>query len=169
MYVLTELVRPGITEKRLHYSKLNNHLYIDIETNMETVPETLLNLKRNNFLEKNIYDYVIINFTHPIVVLKSSNRGKTGSSCCTAQKMQFSITDFFSKCDQIRRKLQILSHLLKKSVMENFFFCAVILLLAILSVVKKKLKIIWLSAVQNIKIQFLKLVRNLLLERLKVL
>ena len=79
MYVLIELVRPWITEKRLHYSKLNNHLFIDIETDMETVPETLLNLKRNNFLEKNIYDYVI-NFTHPIVVLKSSNRGKTGSS-----------------------------------------------------------------------------------------
>ena len=40
----------------------------------------------------------------------------------TAQKMKFSITDFFSKCDQIRRKLQIWSHLLKKSVMENFIF-----------------------------------------------
>ena len=28
--------------------------------------------------------------------------------------------DFFSKCDQIRSFLQIWSHLLKKSVMENF-------------------------------------------------
>ena len=28
------------------------------------------------------------------------------------------------KCDQIRRKLQIWSHLLKKSLMENFIFCA---------------------------------------------
>ena len=43
----------------------------------------------------------------------------------TAQKMKFSITDFFSKCDQIRRKLRICSHLLKKSVMENFILCAV--------------------------------------------
>ena len=34
----------------------------------------------------------------------------------TAQKMKFSIKDFFSKCDQIRRKLQIWSHLLKKSL-----------------------------------------------------
>ena len=33
--------------------------------------------------------------------------------------------DFYSKCDQIRRKLRILSHLLKKFVMENFIFCAV--------------------------------------------
>ena len=43
----------------------------------------------------------------------------------TAQKMKFSIKDFFSKCDQIRRKLRIWSHLLKKSQMENFIFCAV--------------------------------------------
>ena len=39
--------------------------------------------------------------------------------------MKFSIKDFFGKCDQIRRKLWISSHLLKKSLMENFIFCAV--------------------------------------------
>ena len=38
------------------------------------------------------------------------------------QKMKFSTEDFFSKCDQIRRKLRIWSHLLKKSFMENFVF-----------------------------------------------
>ena len=43
----------------------------------------------------------------------------------TAQKMKFSIMDFFSKCDQIRSFLWIWSHLLKKSVMENSIFCAV--------------------------------------------
>ena len=43
----------------------------------------------------------------------------------TAQKMKFSIKDFFRKCDQIRRKLRIWSPLLKKSLMENFIFCAV--------------------------------------------
>ena len=43
----------------------------------------------------------------------------------TAQKMKFSIKDFFRKCDQIRRKLRIWSHLLKKSFIENFIFCAV--------------------------------------------
>ena len=40
------------------------------------------------------------------------------------KKMKFSITDFFSKCDQIRT-LRIWSHLLKKSLMENFILCAV--------------------------------------------
>ena len=38
----------------------------------------------------------------------------------TARKMKFPIKDFFSKCDQIRRKQRIWSHLLKKSLMENF-------------------------------------------------
>ena len=42
-----------------------------------------------------------------------------------AQKMKFSIKDFFSKYDQIRKKLRIWPHLLKKSLMENFIFCAV--------------------------------------------
>ena len=39
---------------------------------------------------------------------------------CTAQKMKFFVKDFFSKCDQMDR-------LLKKSLMENFIFCAVML------------------------------------------
>ena len=37
--------------------------------------------------------------------------------------MKFSINDFFSKCDQIH------SHSLKKSLIENFIFCAVTLLM----------------------------------------
>ena len=44
----------------------------------------------------------------------------------TAQKIKFSIKDFFSKCDQIPRELRIWPHLLKKSLMENFVFCAVL-------------------------------------------
>ena len=39
---------------------------------------------------------------------------------CT--RMKFTIKDFFSKFDQIRRKLWIWLHLLKKSLMENFLF-----------------------------------------------
>ena len=40
--------------------------------------------------------------------------------------MKFSSKDFFSNCDQILSFLRIWSHLLKKSLMENFIFCAVI-------------------------------------------
>ena len=43
----------------------------------------------------------------------------------TAEKMKLSIKDFFSKSDQILRKLQTGTHLLKKSLMENFLLCAV--------------------------------------------
>ena len=42
----------------------------------------------------------------------------------TAQKLKFSIKDSFSKCDQIRSFPRIWSHLLKKSLMENFIFYA---------------------------------------------
>ena len=38
--------------------------------------------------------------------------------------MKFPINNFFSKCDQICRKLRIWSHLGKYSLMENFIFCA---------------------------------------------
>ena len=37
-------------------------------------------------------------------------------------KKKFSIKDFFSNCDQIRRKLWIWSHLLKKSFIKKFHF-----------------------------------------------
>ena len=43
----------------------------------------------------------------------------------TSQKMKFSIKDFFCKCDEIRSFLRIWSHLLKKSLKENFIFCSV--------------------------------------------
>ena len=51
--------------------------------------------------------------------------------------MAFSIKDFFSKCDQIRRFLWIWSHLLKKSLMGNFIFSIVWCLLK----VRKKMKL----------------------------
>ena len=44
--------------------------------------------------------------------------------------MKFSNKDL-SICDQIRRKLQIWSHLLKKSLKENFIFCSVLQILVL--------------------------------------
>ena len=57
-----------------------------------------------------------IKFSYMIMALLTEN---------TAQKMKFSIKDFFSKYDQIHSFQQIWSHLLKKSLMENFIFSAV--------------------------------------------
>ena len=56
-------------------------------------------------------------------MLFSGGRGDVEKD--TTPKMTFSIKDFFSKYDQIHRFLRIWSHLLKKSLMENSFFCAV--------------------------------------------
>ena len=42
-----------------------------------------------------------------------------------AQKMKFSIKIFFSDCDQMCRKMWIWSHLLEKTLMENFILYAV--------------------------------------------
>ena len=42
---------------------------------------------------------------------------------CT--KKEVFIKNFFSKCDQVHKKLRIWPHLLKKSVIENFIFFVV--------------------------------------------
>ena len=65
------------------------------------------------FYEKNIFRFTLNN------LYNESHRP-------LYKKMKLSIMGFFSKCDQIRRKLRIWSHLLKKSVMKKYFiFCAV--------------------------------------------
>ena len=59
------------------------------------------------------------NSCEPVYMIKITEKENT------AEKMKFSVKDFFSKCDQIRRFLRIWSYLLKKSLTENFIFCAV--------------------------------------------
>ena len=59
-----------------------------------------------------------------IVLMLKSRRLVVVSSRNTAQKRKLSIKGFFSKYDQIRSLLRIWSHLMKKSLMENFIFCA---------------------------------------------
>ena len=66
----------------------------------------------------------------------TANLRTVNSIYITAQKIKFSIMDFFSKCDQICSLLWIWSHLLKKSLMKNFIFCAVIMICAMLDISK---------------------------------
>ena len=42
-----------------------------------------------------------------------------------AHQMSFVVKDLFSKCEHIRTKLRIYSHLLNKSLTENFILCVV--------------------------------------------
>ena len=82
---------------------------------------------------------------------------------CTAQKMKFSIKDFFSKCDQIRRKLGIWSHLLKKSLMKNCIFCVVVLK-SVLVHENINYRNIWIG---NWKLSIIDLIVNVILHYLK--
>ena len=55
------------------------------------------------------------------ISLRKSVNSNVMQKCFTAQKMKFSVNDFFNKFDQIHRKL--------KSFMENLIFCAVFMML----------------------------------------
>ena len=61
-----------------------------------------------------------------VIIILIQNAAYDTAIAGTAQKIQFSIKDFFSKCDQIHNFLRIWPHLLKKSLMENFLFCSVL-------------------------------------------
>ena len=67
----------------------------------------------------NIIPHFRIQFCIMINYLMSISDG-----CQVHCTKKVSIKDFFSKCNQIRRKLWIWSHLLKKCLMEKFIFCA---------------------------------------------
>ena len=70
--------------------------------------------------ENGLYSIQKITWSYPFVVFLLSRKRAS-----TTQEMKFSVKDFFSKCDQICRKLRIWSHLRKKCLMENFIFCTV--------------------------------------------
>ena len=78
---------------------------------------------------------------------------------CTAQKMKLSVKEFFSKYEQILRKLRIWSHLLKKSLLENFIFvqCWLILQHKTITILRDIYrKIVWTHSDNNNKTKKLK-------------
>ena len=70
-----------------------------------------INKSKFNFQRSKLYHLQLNLLVNPLLV--------------TLQKRKLSIKDFFSKWDQLRRKLRIWLHLLKKFLMENLIFCAV--------------------------------------------
>ena len=66
-----------------------------------------------------IYFNSIINYLKEAFIFQ---KGRHVLDPSTAQKMKLFVKDFFSKFYQIRSKLEIWSHLLRKSLMENFIF-----------------------------------------------
>ena len=88
----------------------------------------LLNDQRQIYFKFRILEHIEISpLTSEFV--KTTKKPAIFYHMMTAQKMKFSIKDFFRKCDQIRSFLGMWSHILKKSLMENFIFCAVDLLI----------------------------------------
>ena len=73
-------------------------------------------LSEDNTIQSSISVYFVIAWGSYYWILETLLFART-----TAQKMKFSIKGFYRKCDQIRRKLRTWSHLLKKSLMQNFF------------------------------------------------
>ena len=73
-----------------------------------------------------LFEAHIVELINIIPFLFKNTSTKLISTTYIPKKMKFSIKDFFSKCHQIHSFLRISSHLLKKSLMENFIFCAVL-------------------------------------------
>ena len=97
--------------------------------------ETLIGCVNNNqkqarFWFHNFRYWIVDSAVFPLSIVKQKWVKNTSEEILvkkvssTEQKMKFSMKDFFSKCDQIRR-FRIWSHLLMKSLMENVIFYAV--------------------------------------------
>ena len=80
-----------------------------------------------------------------------------GKILCTKNE-DFSIKDFFSKCDRIRSFLWIWSHSLKKSLMKNFIFFAVHLLREVIELLWKIKFVLCNEFLVSIVIRFFNLV-----------
>ena len=116
-------------QKYVHYWHLN--LY---KQNCMRVPLTLCYWKTAAIFICYMVFYVVLSFQDQLLTIEKSSMIKKGSfrrfhpeifSKTLRKKTKFSNKDFFRRCDQIRRKLRIWPHLLKKALMEIFIFCTV--------------------------------------------
>ena len=82
-------------------------------------------IKKIKFAAARLKNFLVTRFSRNKSIFLFFSFGLSINSF-TAQKVKFSIKDFFNKCDQIRRRLRIWSHLLKKSLMETTFLCSVL-------------------------------------------
>ena len=96
------------------------HLHLQKTGNFGSLKDKY-NVKKKGLLVSQLDEHEKHRSSHLRSIIKKLCKLQTPN---TTQKMKFSIKDFFSKCDQIRRKLQIWSHLLKRYLFESFIFCA---------------------------------------------
>ena len=95
-------------------------IFLDVKiTKMAEGSLTTWKITQNQYKRISFILFAVFQFTK-LLIKRSNNQIQAD----TVQKMKFSIKDFFSKCEQIRRELQIWSHLLKKSLLEKLIFRA---------------------------------------------
>ena len=70
-HVLFEPVRLRLIESLLQYLKKHDHLYRNIEIDIENIPEELLS-QIGNISEENAYSYLVKNITNPIDIIIDS-------------------------------------------------------------------------------------------------
>ena len=70
-HALFEPVRPRLIESMLQYLKKHNHLYRNIEIDIENIPEELLS-QIGNISEENAHNYLVKNITNPIDIISDS-------------------------------------------------------------------------------------------------
>ena len=70
-HVLFEPVRPRLVVCLLQYLKKHNHLYRNIEIDIENIPEELLS-QIGNISEENAYNYLVKNIKNPIDIIIDS-------------------------------------------------------------------------------------------------
>ena len=117
--VPNETFNPNVTSLlswTVQFAKLFSNLFTPINSTLCEIWYHLHNFKNIT----NTHGTALLLLKLVQALKKCFHSSKAGSG--TAQKMKFSIKDFFSKCDQSRGFLWIWSHLLKKSLMENFTF-----------------------------------------------
>ena len=89
-------------------------------------------------------------FPFEIIIVRLLIKFWTTSLCLrkNCKKMKFSIQDSFNKYEEICSFLRIWSHLLKKSLMKNFSFCAVKIVFTVFQKILFKLD--WWKTLSNI-------------------
>ena len=99
---------------------------INVEIEYPTEKNVFLQDRRITFRWKFLMLLVVAYFhSNTQIQTLMFSKKLTHEPSAATQKMKFSITDFFSKREQIRRKMRIWSNSLKKSLTENFIFCPV--------------------------------------------
>ena len=118
---------------------VKSNTYIDLKITVKKLMITIVNSTLVILLEYQNIKMFLQKVTIQIGLKKILGLKKLKILCRHCTKMKFSVKDFFSKCDQICRKLRILSHLLKKSLMENFIFCVLHGHMLLMILMEKKL------------------------------